>query len=332
MATIIDVAKRAGVSVGTVSNVINNKVNVSQEKRERVLKAIKELNFQPSGTARMLKRGRTNSIALLIPQISKPFYSMIIEGAESAASENGYDLIFCRTHRDPKIEEKFLNLIGEKRVDGVILVSIEIDDKALDVVQENKYPVVLLERHINNSNIPSILIDNQSGAFKAVKYLIELGHRDIIFINGPTTTIPGMMRLKGYIEALSKYNLPFNKDLYREGEFDINNGYKGITEILKNHKATAVFAGSDTIAMGVFNGLQNMGLRVPEDISVIGFDDIYLASMLNPPLTTIRQPAFEMGYKAVEVLIDTINGKNRNETVEILETELIIRKSCKSLY
>lgn len=331
MATIIDVAKKAGVSVGTVSNVINNKANVSQEKRERVLKAIKELNFQPTGTARMLKSGRTNSIALLIPQISKPFYSMIIEGVESAASKNGYDLIFCRTHRDPKIEEKFLNMLGEKRVDGVILVSIEINDKALDIVEKNKYPVVLLERHVSGSNIPSISIDNQSGAFKAVKYLIELGHRDIVFINGPTTTVPGMMRLKGYIEALSKYNLPFNKDLYREGEFDISNGYKGIIEILKKHKATAVFAGSDSIAMGVINGLRDMGLRVPEDISVIGFDDVYLASMLNPPLTTIRQPAFEMGHRAVGVLIDMINGRNRKNIVEILETELIIRKSCKSI-
>ncbi|MGV8146923.1 MAG: LacI family DNA-binding transcriptional regulator [Alkaliphilus sp.] len=331
MPTIIDVAKLAGVSVGTASNVINDKGNVSQEKTKMVSNAIEELKFIPSESARILKRGKTNSIALLIPQISKPFYSMLIEGVESAASDNNYDLIFCKTNRDPKIEEKYLNLLGEKKVDGVILVSIEINDNALDIVEENNYPVVVFEKREKNLRIPNISIDNKKGAKKAVQYLLESGHKDIAFINGSTSTIPGMKRLQGYVEALSSYNLPFSKDLYFEDEYEVHVGYLGIKEILKKRKITAVFAGSDTIAIGVINGLHNMGFRVPEDISVIGFDDIYLASTSNPPLTTVKQPIFEMGYKAVEVLIDVINNKKDIKKDNVFETELIVRQSCKTL-
>ncbi len=331
MSTIIDVAKLAGVSVGTVSNIVNNKGNVSPQKVETVLQAISELKFKPSELAKNLKRGKTNNIALLIPQISKPFYSILIEGVESAASDNNYDLIFCRTCREPEIEEKYLNLLGEKRVDGVILVSIEIDDKTLDIVKENNYPVVVFEKHESNRGIPYVSIDNKKGAVKAVQYLLELGHRDIAFINGSTSTIPGIQRLQGYIEALSKYSLPFNKDLYFEEEFEVQVGYTGINGIFEKNKVTAVFAGSDTIAMGVISGLHNMGLRVPEDVSVVGFDDIYLASMLNPPLTTIKQPVFEMGYKAVEILAGIINGKHDFKKDNVFETELVIRESCKAL-
>ncbi|MCK4260150.1 MAG: LacI family DNA-binding transcriptional regulator [Halanaerobiales bacterium] len=326
--TIMGVAKLAGVSVGTVSNVINNKVNVLPHTRKKVLDAIEELNFQPSESARVLKRGKTNTIALLIPEISRPFYYMLIEGIESAASKNGYDLILYKTHRKPSVEAKWLQLLGEKKVDGVILVSIVVDDKALDIVVEKKYPVVLLEKH---EVIPSVYIDNRKGAFKAVEYLIKLGHRKIIFINGSTKTVPGMMRLQGYIEALSKYNISFDKNLYYEGEFETEDGYEGITSILAEHEATAVFAGSDTIAIGVVSGLRSMGLSVPEDISVIGFDDIYMASMLNPPLTTIRQPSYEMGCEAVEIFVDIINNEGKKKNEKEFETELVIRNSCKAV-
>jgi len=328
VATIVDVAKLAGVSIGTVSNVINNKVKVSLDKTERVLDAIEKLNFQPSISARALKKKKTNSIALLIPEIARPFYNMLIEGIERATSENGYDLILYRTFRDPIMETKFLKLLGEKKVDGVILVSIVIDDKALDVVINNKYPVVLLEKH---EMISSVYIDNRKAAFKAVEYLIELGHRKIIFINGSTKTVPGMMRFQGYIEALSKYSLPFDNNLYFEGEFEVEDGRDAIIKILSEHEATAVFAGSDTIAIGVIKGLESLGLSVPEDISLVGFDDIWMASMIIPSLTTIKQPIFEMGYEAVEMLVDIINNGEKMMTGKEFETELIIRKSCRSL-
>lgn len=331
MYTIIEVAKLAGVSVGTVSNVINKKPNVSEKNIAKVNEAIKKLNFKPSKLARGLKSGKKNTIALLIPKIATPFYASIIEGVEDAAREYGYDLMLYKTERMPDIEREYLSLLDRNgKVDGILLTSLILEESTISEIMRKKYPVVFLETAPGSTGICSVQIDNKQSMEKAVEYIIKLGHKKIAFINGNNYTYPAIQRWEGFKTVLTKYNYEIDENLCYWGEFDTITGFEGIKQILAYDTPTAVVCATDTIAQGVYNGLSTLGYSVPNDVSVIGFDDIPIANMLLPKLTTIKQPIFELGYKAVEKLIRTIESQEVQENL-ILETKLIVRESVKKL-
>ncbi|NLG84543.1 MAG: LacI family transcriptional regulator, partial [Firmicutes bacterium] len=311
MPTIKDVARLAGVAPCTVSNTLNGTGYVAKATRERVLAAVRELGYQPSAIARGLKLGRTNMIALIIPTISTSMFSEMIEGIEEVATATNYHLIVCRSARDPNRELTYLNLFRDGRVDGIILAAPRVDDPCFAEIATAKVPVVLVGGKAPGEDVPSVVVDNRKGASEAIRYLLELGHRRIGFINGPLTVFDSRERFEAVKDTLGKAGVPFDEHLYIEGDFTQSSGYAAAREIMsRGARPTALFVGCDTMAIGAMQALKDMGFRIPEDVAVVGFDDIKYAQYFEPPLTTVRQPAYQGGSRATKMLLNLIEGKS----------------------
>jgi LacI family repressor for deo operon, udp, cdd, tsx, nupC, and nupG len=271
---------------------------------------------------------KTEIIMVILPDISNPFFSKIVRGIESVAMENNYKILLGDTKNDLVLEKEYLKNLDQKYADGVISLTARIDSKLIREISE-KYNMVLACEYIDEASVPTVSIDNVEGAYKATKHLINLGHKRIAHISGPKNVILSQDRLKGYKKALSDHNIKIDGDLINEGDFGYKSGYKNMSKLLKLDKApTAVFADSDQMAIGAIKAIKSHGLKVPDDFAVVGFDNIEIASIYEPSLTTVCQPMYEIGVKAMQLLLDILEKKERENIKIKLESKLIIRDSC----
>ncbi len=327
--TIKDVAQRAGVSPTTVSHVINETRFVSGDLRARVLEAMEELNYQPSAVARSLRRKTTHTIGMMVPDSSNPFFAEVARGIEDTSFDQGYSVILCNSDGDMEKEQFYINVLVEKRVDGIIFVAAGGSAQHIRSLLERDMPLVVVDREIAGVEVDSVLTDNLQGGYLATKHLIELGHRRIGCITGPSDLTPSAERVIGHKRALTEHNLAANENLILKGDFQYESGYKAVHEFLAmNEPPTAVFACNDLMAVGAISGVRKQGQRVPEDLAIVGFDDIALASFTNPPLTTVAQPKYEMGILAAQMLMERIKDKTMLPRRHLLETTLVVRESC----
>jgi LacI family transcriptional regulator len=339
-----DVARLAGVSRSTVSLVLNKvtTVKIAPETREKVLKAARELNYHPNVLAQSLKTNRSKIIGLLIPSITNPFFPFIAQGVEDIAVASGYNVFLCNTFRDQVKEENYIETLVGKQVDGIIVAASVHNPSILNEARKRKIPIVTFDRRIENEGFDCIHFDNIKGGEMAVNYLFSLGHRNIGFITTSTDTSSHIDRLAGYKDAHEKAGIPVNNHYIRNDKYqnkgdksniyEMNAGLKLAAELLEQcPEVTAIFAVNDTIALGALK-LGQKGIRIPEDLSVIGFDNISLTEMVTPTLTTIAQPTYQMGQQAAKLLISKImsgaNDFQEPKQLLIFSPELIERKSC----
>jgi LacI family transcriptional regulator len=333
--TITDIANIADVSVATVSRVINNKrKGVSEETRERILKIIEDYNFKPSAVARGLVTKSSNIIGLIIPDITNPFYPTLAKGAEDAASERGYNTILFDGGNIPEKEATHLRFLNEHYVSGIIYNNFrEISPSSLEIIKKSLLPTVFIDSKVELPKSKNIYIDNKMAMKNVINYLYDQGHRDIAFLGGPIDSYSSIKRYEGYIEALNDLHIPLNKDLVIDGEFIIEAAGTAVEKLMnRGLKFTAIACCNDILAIGVYAKFEELGISIPDDISVVGFDDILMARLLRPKLTTVQQPAYEMGKASANVLIDCIEGKSDSNEIKIIfDTDLMIRDSVKKL-
>jgi LacI family transcriptional regulator, repressor for deo operon, udp, cdd, tsx, nupC, and nupG len=329
MVRISDVAKLANVSTATVSRVLSNSGNVKKETAEKVLEAIQKLNYQPNMLARQLRKLETKTVLVVVPDITNTFFSKVLRGIEHVAIENGYQVLLGDTGNNIERERGYLNILRQKKADGMILLTARLEPHLLEEIA-SEFPVVLACEYLEGSTIPTVSIDNISSARKATEHLIHLGHRRIGFISGPLNVILSRDRLKGFRQAMAQHGISVESYLIQEGDFSFESGYNMMMKFLAlDQPPTAVFAANDEMAIGAIKAIKSKGLRVPDDISIVGFDDIQFASIYEPALTTISQPMFEIGKKAMELLIKLINKDKLEKSQYILEDQLVIRETCK---
>ncbi|KXZ39715.1 transcriptional regulator, LacI family [Alkalithermobacter thermoalcaliphilus JW-YL-7 = DSM 7308] len=328
--TIKDIARLAGVSTTTVSKIINNKHDsISKDTTEKVIKIMKDNNYVPSTIARSLVTKKTKTIGLIIPDIVNPFFPELARGAEDKANKEGYNLIICNTDEDIQKEDRYVAMLVEKMVDGIIFTasSQRVDDFKL--LKNANIPIVLVDRDVKGSHISSkITVDNFMGAYEGTKHLIEQGYKKIIFITGSLKNKTSLDRLNGYKKALDEHNIKFSYENVIEGSYKSEWGYNAVNFILKQNKNfDALFCGNDLIAIGAIKALKENDIKIPQDVGVLGFDDIYISRIIDPQLTTIKQPIYEMGYKSVQTLIDILEKKSKKVKDIVLVPKLVIRSS-----
>ena len=317
------------MSIATVSHVINNTRPVSDDLRSRVLAAIAELNYQPSAVARSLRRKQTRTIGMVIPDNCNPFFAEVARRIEDASFEQGYNVILCNSDGDLEKERDYLELLIRKRVDGVVLVSAGASQATMDMLAGQEVAVVIADREISGLKVDLVMTDNLQGGYQATSYLLGLGHRRIACIAGPSSLTPSAARVAGYRMALAEAGVPVDERLIVSGDFQSQSGYAAMQTLLaRAERPTGVFACNDMMAIGAICAIHETGLRVPDDISVMGFDDISLASFTCPPLTTVAQAKYEMGALAFEMLEERIQDRDLPARRQLLETELVIRGSC----
>ena len=329
-ASIKDVAREAGVSIATVSRVLNEVDVVNEETKKKVQEAIKKLCYRPNIVARSLKTQRTKTIGILVPDISSQFYPEVVRGAEDVANIYDYNVMLCNSDFDLEKEKEYLKVMREKMVDGLIYMSSYLDSEMLDLINELQVRTVLVESKDKEGKLPSVTIDGVQAAYEGTKYLIEKGNKNVAFI-GTHKDNPNAWsaRFDGYVKALKEAGIEPNENLMYFDDLKSKTGYDGVESILKKSKFDAIFCSSDGIAMGAINSLRDKGIRVPEDVDVVGFNDIYTASIFYPKLTTVSQPMYDMGSIAMRLLIKLINKKPVEEKHFVLPHELIKRDSCK---
>ncbi len=330
MATgIKQIAEFAGVSTTTVSHVINNTRYVSEEKRERVREAIIRLNYRPNRLASGLRRRRSNTIGLVTPDIVNPYFTEVARGVEDACFEASYSAIICNSDANPKIETHYLAMLAEKQIDGIILVNAgnPPDRPPTEVVPD--IPLVMLDRELAGLATDSILVDNVQGGRIAADYLHSLGHRDVICLAGLPGASPTWRRVESFVERCRKNGCSIPDRAILQGDFQTESGYQVVRRRLQDgEKFTAAFATNDLMAYGAVRAIVEAGLRIPRDVSVIGFDDISLSKLYNPPLTTIRQPLLEMGRAAVRLLLERIADPHLEPRRIVFPVELITRQTA----
>lgn len=330
--TIIDVAREAGVSYTTVSRVINDKDNVRPDKRERVLAAMSRLGYVVNQHARTLAGGRSQIIGMIVHDLGTNYVAEIVRGIETALDSTSYDLMLYTTHRRPGRESSHIIQMSNGMVDGLLLFSPRANEDALSALNQRGVPHVIIDNRDRTSQHSTISVTNWQGAFEATNYLVSLGHRRIGFITGALDTDCSHERLSGYKAALDAAGLAVDAALVREGNFQRQPGYRCACELLSLHeRPTAIFASNDVSAFGALEAIRDHGLRVPDDISLVGFDDIPPAAHLHPALTTVRQPLQRMGERAMEMLLRVIEGRQSAIVHAELPTELVVRRSCQAL-
>ena len=329
MADIRDVAKRAGVAPITVSRCINNSGYCSPETRSRIEAAITELGFVPNRLASGLRSKRSNTLALVLTDITNPFFTTIARGVEDVASKAGYTVIFCNTDESVSKEQMYVHMLLEKRVDGILLVPAQSTIDSVVLIKKQHTPIVMLDRRVPDPQTDVVRCDSEGGAYELTRLLLSLGHREIAILNGPRGVSTSEDRLHGYRRALEETGITAISRREYYGAFNQASGYEMTFKALAAaEKPTALFASNNFIAFGALKALQEAGLRVPEDIAVVGFDDLPSALVTFPFLTVAAQPAYEMGRKAIEILLNKLSGGASDQYQEvILPAEIVIRQS-----
>ena len=328
--TMRQIAARARVSVGTVSHVINNSAGVREGVRKRVLDAIERLGYQPSLLARGLRRNQTTILGVIIPDISNPFFPLVVRGVEDIAYQNSYRLMLCNTDNDASKEQVYFDELRAYRMAGLIVIpSADSRLVALAAASGGEPPVICLDRWPEGWKGDTVTVDNEEGAYQAARYLLELGHRRIATITGQLHVTSGIERLKGFKRALREAGVSIAPEYVQEGRFDRLSGYeKGLMLLQFSPRPTAIFAANDLVALGVLAALRELGLRCPEDVSLVGFDDQELASFTNPALTTVAQPAYQMGARAAGLLFERLRGETVPTQQIVMKATLRVRDSA----
>lgn len=328
MATIVDVAREAGVSTATVSRILHDSPMVQPETREKVMNAIRRLDYYPNRLARQFRTQVTGIILVIVPELANTFYHEIISGIESVASGNGYHIVISQIHNDEALEDFFFDCLRQKQTDGIITFSAKLEPEKLEAMSK-QFPIVVACRYYEGVQFPNVTIDNEKASRDMTNYLLNLGHRKLCCLTGNTEILLYRDRMNGYLDALRKRGVEIQPRLVCESEPSIQGGYDAISRLL-NDGATfsAVVACGDTLAIGAINALRDAGRGVPSDVAVTGFDDIELASLYRPSLTTVRQPKRQIGVKSMEKLLDIIAGKTLISQKDVLNYELVIRESA----
>ena len=328
MATIIDVARRASVSIATVSRVLSKRDPVSEEMRERVLRAVEQLGYEPNRAARSLRTLRAAKILVTVPDISNPFFANVIRGAEEAARAEGYSVVLGDTRHDPALENQYAAMVRQREVDGLVFLGHRLPDTLQAIIAERggSAPVVNGCEYAPGLSVSSVHIDNSAAGVDATEHLIGLGHRRIGVITGPLISPISSDRLDGVRKAVARHRL--GEELrVRNGDFSVQSGYDEARRLLETDPVTAIFCFSDEMAIGAMKAVRDAGLSCPRDISIVGFDDIRFASFLQPALTTIAQPSTEIGKRTVNILLKIIAGKRDRASIVTLPHQLIVRES-----
>jgi len=323
------IARIANVDSSTVSRALRNSPRVKLATKEKILKIAKECNYIPNEIARSLKTKETKVIGLIVSDIKNPFFTEIISGAESYLTRNNYSIILCNTNYSSINEKKFLNILLSKGVEGIIISPTSLKHLHTDFLNTHKIPNVLLDIKYKNLGTNCVYVDQELGAYSAIKYLFEKGHKKIAFMAGPKTLSSSEQAITGFIKAHKDFNIPLHKNLILKVPQNYEDAYIETLKLLKNNKnITAIFSLTDFMCIGIYRALQEMNLKIPKDIAVVGYDDLNITSFLQPLLTTVKQPNIKIGKIAAKILLDNIKEKSswKPQTIRI-KPELIIRES-----
>lgn len=333
MATMKDIARLAGVSTSTVSHVINKSRFVSDEIAERVNNAAQQLNYAPSALARSLKMNRTKTIGMLVTTSTNPFFGEVVKGVERSCYQQGYNLILCNTEGDNQRMKASINTLLQKRVDGLLLMCSTLEGERLDVFDRYPdIPVVVMDWGPILFASDKIQDNSLQGGYMAAKHLIDSGHKTIGCITGPLIRHQAQMRYEGYKRALTEAGIELNPDWIVEADFECAGGHQAFEKLYQRGKLpSALFVCNDMMAMGVIQAANQLGLRVPEDLSLIGYDDVYIAKFMTPALTTIHQPKYRLGKAAVDTLLYRLEHPDTTSQIVQLEPTLVMRSSVKRL-
>lgn len=333
MATMKDIARVAGVSTSTVSHVINKTRYVSDDIAERVNKAAKDLNYAPSALARSLKMNRTRTIGMLVTTSTNPFFGEVVKGVERSCYQQGYSLILCNTEGDNQRMKASINTLLQKRVDGLILMCSTLEGERIEVFERYPdIPVVVMDWGPMLFASDKIQDNSLRGGYMATQYLIECGHQSIGCITGPLSRHQAQMRYEGYKRAMLEAGLTINPDWIIESDFECEGGAQALYRLQKKGPLpSAIFVSNDMMAMGVIHAASDLDIAIPEQLSIIGYDDIHIANFMTPSLTTIHQPKYRLGQAAIETLLNKLENQSREPQVVQLEPTLVVRQSVKVL-
>jgi len=326
------IAERAKVSIGTVSHVINDTATVREKLRERVLEAIRSLGYQPSQLARGLRRNQTNMLVMIIPDVTNPFFPAVIRGVEDVAYKSSLRLVLCNTDNDPRKEMSYLNEMRAYRPAGWLVIPSVDSEIATHFHADAGPPVVCLDRQPRGWRGDVALVANEEGAYKATCHLLRMGHRQLAVITGPLHLENAVERLEGFKRALAEAKVHLEPDYIQEARFERNSGYQAASRLLRMlPRPTGIFACNDLMALGVFLAARELGLRCPEDVSIVGFDNLDFAEFTAPALTTVHQPGYQLGTAAARLLLERMNGSTQPAKKIVLPSELKIRNSVATI-
>ena len=324
-----DVAREAHVSLMTVSRVVNEKGEISPETRQRVLKVIERLGYRPSAIARGLATSRTGTLGLVVPDIANPFFSEIARGVEDNAYTSGYNVFLCSTYEDPLREKDVLNSLEEKQVDGLVLCSSRLADGDLLAVVDEFPAVVLVNRSVDGKDVRAVRVDSELGGRIATEFLLDAGHRAVGFLTGPPTSFDGCLRVRGYHHALQAADVSTQPAWEQGCSSNVQAGLEAACVFLPDHpELTALICYNDLVAVGALQACAQLGRRVPDDLAIIGFDDIPMAALVTPALTTCQSAQFEIGVQAMDLLLECINGCTEERKDALVRPELVVRASA----
>ena len=328
-ASIYDVARESAVSVFTVSEVVNKKSHVSKKLRDRVEETIRKLNYRPNLIARSLAKQRTHTIGMIVPDIANPFFPMVVRGAEDAAQKHGYNLLLCNSDDSLEKEERAIELLLSKRVDGILLTKAAEDFRAplRQMIKEVKVPFVLVMRTYAKLTADAVITDDYQGAYDAVSHLARSGRQRIGLISGPLKVSNAVARWQGFHDSLKAMGLPLDKELVVEGDYRIESGYRAGHALL-SHRPDGIYVANHLMTVGLLKAAEEIGVRCPEDFGLVSFDDYPWLGIFRPRLTTVELPKHQLGSEAAELLIKRISGDRSKPVLRKLQPELRIRESC----
>lgn len=322
-----DLARQLGVSSATISRALNGSELVAEPMREKVLALAAELGYRPNTNARSLRTQQAKSVLLVVRDIANPFYLDVLKGVERTAWASGYSVLMGNTENDPERELEYFEMLGDGHADGMILMTGKLPSVSRRGSQLSTKPVVVALEMIDGANLPQVLIDNVAAAEAAVDHLLSLGHRRIAHISGPAEGM-STRRRSGYCAAMQNFGLPIPPGYIQPGDFSLRSGHDRCRDLLDlTEPPTAIFAANDEMAFGAMRAVHEAGLSVPNDVSIVGFDDLFLSEAFLPALTTVSQPKLEVGQAAMKVLLDLVSGKPADLTPVVLPTSLTVRES-----
>ncbi|ASS89408.1 catabolite control protein A [Aeribacillus pallidus] len=330
--TIYDVAREANVSMATVSRVVNGNPNVKPTTRKKVLEAIERLGYRPNAVARGLASKKTTTVGVVIPDVSSTFYSELARGIEDIATMYKYNIILSNSDQNKEKELHLLNTLLGKQVDGIVFMSGNITKEHVEEFKRSPVPIVLASTFDENNELPSVNINYEQAAYDAVKFLIDKGHKHIAYVSGPMEEpVNKVKKLKGYIRALEEAGIKYDEQFVVEGDYSYESGIEAFDKVLElSPKPTAIFVGTDEMALGVIHAAQDKGYEIPKDFDVIGFDNTRLATMVRPRLTTVVQPSYDIGAVAMRLLTKLMNKEEVDNHIVELPHRIEIRQSTKS--
>lgn len=325
-----DIAREADVSQSTVSRVLNNYPHVKKNTRERVLEAMEKLNYIPNASARGIRLKRTKTIGLILADITNTFYAETAKAVVDTAALFGYTIMLCTTNNEPQVQEKYINILLQKQVDGFIFASVRLRDPSVKGLLNSNFPTIFYNRRMALNTTNYVVLDNELGVELAVEHLFKLGHKRIAFVRGRSTFSTSASRYKGYLQALKKFDLEQDKQLVVSGEYDGSKAYEA-TETLLDLKEppTAIITANDLMAFSVMNAIEGAGLKIPGDMALVGIDDVMMAEHSAIQLTTVAQNKYQMAEIATRSLIQIIEGENIVTPIQVvLKPQLIVRRTC----